>query len=104
MRYLCNYHWPGNIRELENVIERACVLARNNELILPEHLPDVLLNGLGAQLPIGGRHSLETIEKQHIQAVLDETNGIIKHAAEILGIDRSTLYKKIEKYELRKTA
>ena len=102
MRYLCNYHWPGNIRELENVIERACVLARGNEVILPEHLPDVILNGRDAQLPIGGRHSLETVERRHIQAVLEETNWTIKHAAEVLGIDRSTLYKKIEKYDLRK--
>ena len=102
LKFLCHYEWPGNVRELENVIERACVLARNNEIIQPDHLPDSLLDGHTAQLPIGGRHSLEVIEKQHIQAVLDETKGIIKHAAEVLGIDRSTLYKKIEKYELRK--
>ena len=50
------------------------------------------------QLPIGKRRSLEAIERMHIQALLDETGWVIKHTAEILEIDRSTLYKKIEKY------
>lgn len=102
VRSLCNYPWPGNIRELENVIERACVFVAHHETILVEHLPAGIRNESEVQLPIGKRRSLEAIERMHIQALLDETGWVIKHTAEILEIDRSTLYKKIEKYGLHK--
>jgi DNA-binding NtrC family response regulator len=103
MRYLCDYPWPGNVRELENVIEHACIFARHHKTIKPEHLPAKIRKGYETLVPIGERRSLEAIERLHIQAILDETRWVIKHAAEILEIDRSTLYKKIEKYGLRRT-
>ena len=101
MRYLCDYAWPGNVRELENVIEHACIFARRQRAIQLEHLPSKHRTAYQTTLPIGERRSLDAIERLHIQAILDETGWVIKHAAEILEIDRSTLYKKIDKYGLR---
>jgi two-component system response regulator AtoC len=94
MDVLTRYRWPGNVRELENVIERAATLSSTN-LIIPEDLPrrlqmelsQVALSFLPSSLP------LSELEKLYIQKVLEETGGNKKKAADILGIDRRTLYR-----------
>lgn len=94
VRILEAYPWPGNIRELRNVVERAMILAHGDE-IRPEHLPrEIRLHkGLDA-----GLLSLEELEAAHIRRVIQAVGGNLKKAAEVLGISRSTLYDKIERY------
>ncbi len=91
---LVRYRWPGNVRELENMIERLVTLSQSG-LILPEDLPRrIRVDTSGIDLgsfPSG--ISLSQIEKLYIQKVLEETGGNKKKAAEILGIDRRTLYR-----------
>jgi two-component system, NtrC family, response regulator AtoC len=94
MDILNRYGWPGNVRELENVIERTATLTSTN-LILPEDLPRRLqlepaqidMESLPSRIP------LSELEKLYIQKVLEETGGNKKRAADILGIDRRTLYR-----------
>ena len=97
MRLLIEYEWPGNVRELENVIERAVVLAKK-ERITPECLP-FGEGGGKKQLPEG---TLDTVVRDHIASVLDDCGWNMSHAADALGISRSTLYKKIDKFNIRK--
>ncbi len=96
---LTRYHWPGNIRELENIIERAIILSRHS-IILPEDLPRRIRiepSGIsGTSLP--SKISLIEMEKIHIVKVLEETGGNKKKAADILGIDRRTLYRMAARY------
>lgn len=87
---LKKYFWPGNTRELRNLIERAVLLCQADEVGL-EHLPPNLLNG-AAKYGIGDLVSLDTIEDLHIQRVLDST-GSIKGAAAVLGIGLSTMVR-----------
>lgn len=94
VRILEAYPWPGNIRELRNVIERAMILARGDE-IRPEHLPREIRTQKGAD---AGLMSLEELEAAHIRRVIHAVGGNLKKAAEVLGISRSTLYEKIERY------
>ena len=95
MELLMNYDWPGNVRELSNAIERAMVVGRP-PAILPGDLP--VRRGQRCAPPV---QSLEEIEKQHIAAVLASTGGNVTRAAEILQVDRVTVYNKIKKYGLR---
>jgi DNA-binding NtrC family response regulator len=91
------YDWPGNIRELENAIERAVVVGKERE-IRPEDLPIFC-----HELPPPTRaRSLAEVEKAHIQQVLIENQWNIARSAKILEIDRSTLYSKIKRYEINK--
>jgi DNA-binding NtrC family response regulator len=94
---LVRYDWPGNVRELENAIERAMVVGKPPS-IQAEDLP-IQLQGKKKQPGCG---SLQEIEKEHIAAVLDQNHWNISRSAEILQIDRVTLYNKIEKYGLQK--
>ena len=94
---LLNYSWPGNIRELRNVIERASIICSQEE-ILPSHL------GLGDQPitstpKVGADLRLEELEKAHIAAVLANAETL-DQAAKTLGIDSSTLYRKRKQYNL----
>ncbi|MGD9058760.1 MAG: sigma-54 dependent transcriptional regulator [Desulfobacterales bacterium] len=91
------YDWPGNIRELENAIERAVVVGRQRE-ILPENLPIFCHE----PAPAIRAHSLKDVEKTHIERVLTENQWNIARSAKILGIDRSTLYSKIKRYDIEK--
>jgi DNA-binding NtrC family response regulator len=97
MDTLIRYDWPGNVRELENAVERAMVVGKC-PAIRPEDLPFQLLQK--NQLPASG--SLASVEKAHIIAVLDQNRWNISRSAEILQIDRATLYNKIEKYGLKR--
>ncbi|MBF0434644.1 MAG: sigma-54-dependent Fis family transcriptional regulator [Magnetococcales bacterium] len=101
MALLREYEFPGNIRELENVIERAVALC-NEEAITPQHLPDELrfqviktFRNRGDRAP-----TLEELETDYIRWVLDETGGNQTMAAVILGIDRVSLWRKLKKFRL----
>ena len=95
---LVQYPWPGNIRELENVIERAVNIC-TEELIGPEHLPVHMHHAHKADRTAA--HSLREMEKELMQRTLDDSKGNISHAAKALGIGRTTLYQKIKHYGLR---
>ncbi|HTK80998.1 MAG TPA: sigma-54 dependent transcriptional regulator [Bacteroidota bacterium] len=95
MKALASYRWPGNIRELENVIERAVILSKNGT-IEPLHLPPELLQ---TQKETTGLISLDAFERQHIKRVL-EVAADLEEAARILEIDPATLWRKRKKYGL----
>jgi DNA-binding NtrC family response regulator len=94
---LIRYDWPGNVRELQNAIERAMVVGKP-PTIRAEDLPFQL----NSRPKIAEPDSLAEVEREHIINILDRTGWNITRAAEILKIDRVTLYNKIEKYGLRK--
>jgi two-component system, NtrC family, response regulator HydG len=90
------YAWPGNIRELENAIERSAVLSRD-DLILPEYLPPTVLYGSRPAAPAGGAsRALAHVEADHIQTVLRQTGGNRSRAARTLGISPATLWRKLK--------
>ena len=91
------YDWPGNVRELENAIERAVVVGKKRQ-IMPEDLPILCHDPLLAPR----NNSLKEIEKVHIRQILTDYDWNIARSAKTLGIDRSTLYSKIKKYEIGK--
>ncbi len=95
---LLDYPWPGNVRELENVIERAVTLARG-ERVLPEDLPPAVHGSRGDRKVIDDAADrtlpLEEVEKEYILRILDKTGGNKYQAAQLLGIDRKTLYRKL---------
>jgi len=96
---LLNHGWPGNVRELENAIEHAFAVCPGDS-IAPENLPDSLRLKRNECLPGVGR-SLDEMEKQHIAFILRENNGNVTRAAEVLGINRVTLYRKISEYGIK---
>ncbi|MFH1113670.1 MAG: sigma-54 dependent transcriptional regulator [Pseudomonadota bacterium] len=96
---LKTHDFPGNVRELENIIERGLVLASGNSIEV-RHLPDHLRYGrstLSHEIP-DGLPTLEESEIKLIKRALDETGGNKKLASSLLGIDRSSLWRKIKKY------
>ena len=105
---LRNYDWPGNVRELQNTIERAIILALGPQI----EAHDIQLSTLGrtagkdtATLSVMNPgddfqpQSLEDLERRHILATLHSTGGNKSQAAQILGIERSTLDRKLKRYE-----
>jgi Nif-specific regulatory protein len=102
MKKLTTYHWPGNVRELRNVIERAVVLCGGPVIedadIWLSPLEAASAAAVAAYEPV----TLEEMEKQHIGRTLDHTDWNKSRAAEILGIERSTLDRKIKGYGLKK--
>lgn len=96
MDLLVRYDWPGNVRELANAVERALVVG-HAPIVRAEDLPMRLNEKMGP--PVGD--SLADVEKAQIRLILERTGGNVTRAAEILQIDRVTLYNKIKKYNLR---
>ncbi len=98
MTLLLNYAWPGNVRELENVVERAVTLAREGKIGISE-LPPALTGQHDAPLlmdqMLARAVSLEALEGEYIQRVLQQVGGNKMRAAQILKIDRKTLYRKL---------
>ena len=94
---LVNYNWPGNIRQLEHSIENAIILSETSEL----KINDINLNKHSKTIQKQEEtKNLYENEKRLIQQVINECNGHLSKAANLLGITRATLYRKIEKYEL----
>ncbi|OEU63601.1 MAG: Fis family transcriptional regulator [Desulfobacterales bacterium PC51MH44] len=101
MELLCQYGWPGNIRELENIVERAVALANGPEISIGD-LPDYIINlsvetyrRQGSEVP-----TLEEQQKNYIKWVLDKCEGNKTRAAKIMGIDRVSLWRKIKRFGL----
>ncbi len=115
MQLLRNYRWPGNVRELENTLERAALLSKGERIDIsdfPEKMAAAqpteqspLQNANPSQLSNSDEPllnpTLESIEKAYIHFVMSQTDGNKAEAARILGIDTSTLYRKIERYGLK---
>jgi DNA-binding NtrC family response regulator len=97
---LVKYDWPGNVRELENALERARVVA-SGDRITPDSLPDRVRESpppkLGSQ-ELTGNPTMEVVERAYILWVLQSEGGNKSRAAEVLGIDPSTLYRKLNRY------
>jgi DNA-binding NtrC family response regulator len=109
LEILVDYQWPGNVRELENVIERAIILAKK-PTIGPEDLPDFLRSAKKVSATPEGdngglrlKDALRSPEKDLILKALNSADGNKNRAAEILGINRTTLYKKMHSLGLLKT-
>lgn len=105
LRLLQSYHWPGNIRELENVIERAIILADDPIIEIDSGLIPMEAQFLKGSFPSIGGGSLETIEREHILAVLEQVQWVIegdRGAAQILGLHPSTLRYRMKKLGLFK--
>jgi DNA-binding NtrC family response regulator len=108
-RTLTTYHWPGNVRELENIIERAVILDTDN-VISRDDLPDVILNGTDLFTAKDGqalknasaclKDALKEPERIYILKVLQEVGWNKKRAANKLGLNRTTLYNKLKRYNL----
>lgn len=96
MNLLLEYHYPGNIRELENCIEHAFVLC-HEDYIQWKHLPFYLRDGREES---GTVSTLEEVEKDYIRRILIKNGGRKKHTAEELGIDHSTLWRKMKRYDI----
>ncbi len=99
-RKLVAYDWPGNVRELENSIERAMALCGSGE-ILPAHLPAKVINYQPQRLDLSSTVATEMItldemERRYVRQVLASVNGNKTHAARVLGIDRRSLYRRLE--------
>jgi two-component system response regulator HydG len=106
MEKLFNYPWPGNIRELENVIERAIVLS-DKEVIDAADFPilqstgsDRLPNDILDRFRLNLNDTLAAVEKQLIEKAMNQTQGNKNQAAKLLGIGTSLLYYKLEKYRI----
>jgi DNA-binding NtrC family response regulator len=111
-RRLLAYEWPGNIRELQNVLERAMLLAEQ-DVIGPEHLTPIVRGGAGSALdsPLtlptraepdmdDGLQSLEEVERRHVLRVLTAMRGNRDETSRVLGISRRTLSRMIQRWNL----
>ena len=107
MTLLTEYEWPGNVRELQNTIDRAVILARGERI----EVGDIQLSTLtptAANTNTGGSDvraanrdvTLERLEREHILATLERTGWNKSMAAQVLGIERSTLDRKLKRYKV----
>jgi len=115
VRTLQQHAWPGNVRELQNLVEHLVVLAEPGSEILPADLPFI-----GGQIPVaearpapvrpgpvGPYHAarenaLARFQKEYLSALLEQTEGNMSRAAEIAGVERSTLYRLLEKHDMQR--
>jgi two-component system response regulator AtoC len=97
---LLAYSYPGNVRELQNIIERAVALAESDTLTLADLPPDLQEYAVVAN---GRWSTLEDAEREHIRKVLSFTNHHLAESARILALPRTTLWRKLKKYGLSKT-
>jgi len=95
LKHLQELEFPGNVRELENMIERAIVIGNGKEIRLKD-LP------MGREVMSSSVESLDDLEKNHIAGILNKYNWNISRASKALSVDRATLYNKIKKYDLKK--
>lgn len=100
---LQQHNYPGNVRELYNIMESALIMCGKGHILLPEHLPESLGACVVASLPEAAcvpMLTLEELEKWHVARVLEHTHNNKTQAARILGIDRASLWRKSNKYQL----
>ena len=97
LQLLKQYHWPGNVRELQHVVERAVILSETGELQYDDFM---LRLPVSASQDKEGKFNLEELEKSTIQEVLRHCSGNMTQAAGLLGITRTSLYRRLEKYGL----
>ena len=103
MQRLQSYHWPGNIRELKNVIERAIILSGESAQIGPEHLAFSLPTGEqenSIRLTFNIEPSLADVESHYLALMLDRYAGHRGKVAEIMGISERNVYRLIKRYGL----
>jgi two-component system response regulator HydG len=98
MKRLENYQWPGNVRELQHAIERSVIMCESNELLSSDFFFAASSNK--DETFVLDNYNLENVEKTVIQKVLREHNGNITKAAKELGLTRTSLYRRMEKYGL----
>ena len=112
MTILINYEWPGNTRQLENAIERACVTSRDS-IIEPKHLPSELSSPTGASKGLGNidisrplpdllQDLISSIEKRYLEKALRKTGGHVGRCAKIAGLSRRSVTDKISQYKIDK--
>ncbi|WP_185965977.1 sigma-54 dependent transcriptional regulator [Flavobacterium sp. ZT3R18] len=100
MSKLETYHWPGNVRELRNVIERSVILV-NGEILTQDVLPYEIQHQIDNTNKIVSAFSMQSVEKLHIQKVLNYTKGNKAEAARLLEIGIATLYRKLDEYNIQ---
>jgi len=101
LKALMNYDWPGNVRELENSLERACAISSANEIQLrdlPTHVHSAPGDSMGTTQSNNGVVPMAELEKQSILNALTQVNGDKMLAARLLGIGKTTLYRKLKEY------
>jgi len=101
MSAMCEYDWPGNVRELENALERATIVT-NGAVITPDALPERVVSKSGERLVRDVERldpTLDMIERAYIKWVLESNGGNKTRAAEVLGIDPSTLHRKLQRID-----
>jgi transcriptional regulator with GAF, ATPase, and Fis domain len=105
MALLSQYDWPGNIRELENAMERAVVVG-SSDRILAEDLPESLLETakIGSTAPAKYHDAIRNLKKQLIQAALEQSGGSVTDAATLLGVHANYLHRLMRNFQLRPTA
>jgi len=104
-RRLLAYPWPGNVRELQNCVERAVALARGDTLT-EDDLPPRIRDHEAADVLVAAHDpselvTLEEVERRYIRRVMEAVGGSKSEAARVLGLDRSTLYRKLDRYGVR---
>jgi DNA-binding NtrC family response regulator len=100
---LMKYRWPGNVRELEHTIERAVLLGKENRITLKNLSPQIANwqdNAPTLVQAVARGYTLRELEREYITRVLENTRGNKTEAAKILGVDRTTLYRKLEEYKV----
>jgi transcriptional regulator with PAS, ATPase and Fis domain len=99
---LAQYDWPGNIRELENAMERAVVIG-SSSFILPEDLPETLLEGSPTSTAVSGRYhdAVRNLKKQLILNAFEQSGASITEAAKLLGLNSNYLHRLIRNLDLR---
>ena len=102
MKILKSHDWKGNVRELENTLMQAVVLAKSDVIEKEDILLRQTISPVGSEFCIGGDITLEELETQHIKTILEKTSGDIKSACKILGISKATIYRKIDLYKISK--
>lgn len=99
LRLLLGHEWPGNVRELENAVERAMVTCRTR-ILTEEDFPFLRSQNGQHLLRIPAGMTLQELERQAIVVAMERSGGNVKEAAAALGIDRSTLYDKLKRYDV----
>jgi DNA-binding NtrC family response regulator len=100
---LMNHRWPGNVRELEHTIERAVLMGKTTAIgvgDLPQSIIAASLNDVPLEKAVAKGYTLHELEREYIQRIMENTKGNKTEAARILGVDRTTLYRKLDEYKV----